>query len=364
MNLDLCAVAFALKGRKTLLTWVYASGNLNHYYRNIVMESGKGIAGRVHQSGKVLVIQNVDEELTEERQISFPITIVEGLKSLMAVPLWGEGKCEGVLLLAFREPDQITTELFEEAMSRITPSFCDFEVKYSVIGDAVGVEQAANFEAVPIYELMNYSVLQAREDERKRIAKDLHDSAVQNVLGVQFLVRTAKRAKDREKMMELLGQADELLSDIQDELRSLATSLRPASLDDLGLVASLNSYFSRMENVYSVKIHLRQNIGLTRYSANTEIAIFRVCQEAVRNSCKYSKCASIEVTLLDSKRFLSMRVKDDGVGYDTKNPDIRGGGMGMVNMKEWISLLDGEFSVNSVIGKGTTIEVSVPIISK
>lgn len=358
---DFCSMAFILEGPRPLLTWVYATGNQNHYFRKIVLESGKGIAGKVYKTGRVLVIQDVHKELTKDEQVDHPISLVEDLRSMIALPLWQKNKCTSILLLAMRSPNYMTPERFEDVMTHLCPKFCDFEVRYERIQDAMRGNTYQDYERAPVYELINYPVLQAREDERRRIARDLHDSVVQSILGVQLMVRNARHQQEPEHMHALLGQADEWLTKIQDELRSIATSLRPASLDDLGLIAALHSYFMRIETSHQVKIHFKQNVGNHRYTPDMETTFYRVCQEATRNSCKYAKSPEIEVSLFDSVNYLTLQIKDFGRGFDVENPEILGGGMGILDMHEWTDLVDGELTVQSKIGQGTLIRLTAPI---
>ena len=157
---DFVSLAIVLESSQQLLTWVHATGNRNTQYRRIVLEPGKGIAGEVYHGGNALLIQDANEEISEQDRFKYPITISEALRSILAFPLWKENKVAGILLLAFRSPNKITQELFGDVLRHITPVFCDFQVR-QVEFEAVGrAGDSAYTQPVPVYELMNYHIIE------------------------------------------------------------------------------------------------------------------------------------------------------------------------------------------------------------
>ena len=285
---EFVSLAMVLEAGRPLLTWVYATGNMNTRYRRIMLEPGKGIAGEVYKTGRALIIQNGHAELPEKERVKYPIMLAEGLVSVLAFPMWREERVQGVLLLAFREANLITEDLIDEVAAYITPSFCDYDVHPTTYDQVIRVGEESEIEAVPVYDLVNYQILRAQEEERRRIARDLHDSVVQELIGIQMLLRSIKYQPDLKSVLDLVDQADTRMNQIQNELRSIATSLRPVSLDDLGLVASFRSFFVRIKESHDVTVSFIENIKEKRFAREQEIVFYRVCQEAVLNACKYS----------------------------------------------------------------------------
>lgn len=113
----------------TVLTWQFASGNLNNRYKRIVLLSGKGVAGIVYKTGKPMFIQNVQAEIPKEDWIKYPIVVAEKLQSLGAVPLWSNNRVLGVLLVGFRQAGGLSEGLFNEFQSSINNGFGPFYAK-------------------------------------------------------------------------------------------------------------------------------------------------------------------------------------------------------------------------------------------
>ncbi len=358
--MDVVALAFVLEGARPLLTWVHATGNQSQHFRRIVLEPGKGVAGGVYRTGRTMVMQDVHKELAEDRLVDHPILIAEEIVSMMAIPLWQDEQVKGVLLLASRKADRITENIYTEVMHELTGDFFDYEVRNMLFAQALRVGEEYKAEALPVYELMRFPVLQAREDERGRIARDLHDSVVQSILGVQMLLRTAKYQPTREELNAVLEQADGWLNSIQTELRNVSVTLRPTVLDDLGLIAALHSHFKRLEDSYHVRVQFSENVGGNRYTSDMETSFYRVCQEASLNACKYSGSSEIRVRLQDTEDYLTLEVTDEGAGFDLENPEIKGGGLGMPDMMDWAELVDGELTLQTAPGKGTSVWLTAP----
>lgn len=358
---DFASLAMVLEVGRPLLTWVYATGNKNTRYRRIVLEPGKGIAGGVYRTGHAMVLQNAYAELSEKEHIKYPITLAEELMSVLAFPLWREERVQGVLLLAFRIPDRITRQLFDDVVSEIAPSFCHYEVKPVRFDQAIRVGETGEIDSVPVYELLNYHILRAQEEECRRISRDLHDSIVQELIGVQMLLRTMKYQPDQERMLQIAQQAEMHINQVQNELRNILTVLRPLPLDSFGLAAAFRSYFSQMEQRHKVTVRFSENIGERRFSREQEIIFYRVCQEAVLNSCKYSGCSEVAVSLLESQGYLTLEVTDHGVGFDPEHMDVKGTGMGLLGMADRAELIDGELTFQTAPGKGVSIWITAPV---
>lgn len=328
------------------------------------MEPGKGIAGEVYHGRNALLIQDANKEIPEQDRFKYPITIAEELRSILAFPLWHDDKVDGILLLAFRSPNRITRGLFYGVLNYITPEFCDFHVQKIDFEAVNHAGDSAYIQQVPVYALLNYHIIRAHEEERRHISRELHDSIVQQLVGVQMLIRGVKYQPSREKALEALEQIDQRMMEIQNELRTISTSLRPTVLDDLGLSASYRTYFNRIRESFGMHVHFHDHTGRSRYTQEQETVFYRICQEAVNNACKYSGCNEIEVFLVENDGFLTLEVVDHGVGFDSEHIHAQGSGMGLLGMADRAELIDGELTYWTAPGKGTTIRLTAPIAGK
>lgn len=355
LSLDFVGISLVHRGSHQLLTWPFAAGNLSNRYRRIVLTPGKGIAGMVYQSGQSMVIQNVQKEIPKDELTEYPIAIAEKLECLCALPLWRDSAVKGVLMLAFRTPERFTPEILDKISAAVRPEFCGFST-----GNHLHTQMLADLnkqvrpEKVPVYELLSYPILKAQEEERRRISRELHDGIVQELLGVQMALRTAKYQEDREDILQVARQADEALGRIQEELRNLSVRLRPVALDDLGLVAALRAHFRWVESSHGVLVHFEEDLQDTRYSQELELVFYRVCQEAVLNAYKYSGCDEVSVALTRQGSRLCLQVEDRGVGFSLEGP-ATGSGLGLRSMAERTELINGELIIHTAPGKGTRI---------
>lgn len=207
-------------------------------------------------------------------------------------------------------------------------------------------------------------VLAAQEDERKRIARELHDDAGQALTSVVLgLTRIEAAVADE----DVRAQAGELKSTAHHALhlmRDLARDLRPSTLDDLGLVAALGRYVSDYGAKHGIAVHFHAaSCEGMRLRTEAETALYRIAQEALTNVLRHAKATSVNVVLERRAGSVILVVEDDGVGFDP-GPGTHGShspGLGLLGMEERASLVNGTLRVESEAGRGTAIFVQVPL---
>ena len=357
---DFAGIASVIRDRRTLLVWRLASGNRNKNYLKIVLEPGKGVAGGIYRNKRAMVVQDTLQEYDEDEIVHSPILLAEDLRSFAAFPLWAEGDVEGVLLLAMRKKGMVSKERYDQVVGLLADGICGMEIRpdpYEIVQGG----RENDFRALPIYELVDVPVRAALHNERHRIAQDIHDSVIQDLLGVQMQLRTLKYAKNMEEMHQGLREADGHMSRILKELRTILVSVKPGILEDLGLCAALRKHFLFLETSYKMEIAFHENVGSTRFAEEIENVVYRICQEATANACKYSGTDRIEVELLMEDNILFLRILDSGMGFDTENPEIFGEGMGLPGMRFWAADVGASLTVHSEPGRGTGIFLEVPI---
>lgn len=203
-------------------------------------------------------------------------------------------------------------------------------------------------------------VIEAQENERKRISRELHDSIAQELMSAVVDMRVLKYMTQDEGLLTKMQHTEGAMTRLLDDIRRLAVELRPATLDDFGLEAAFRSHFKRIEQSYGLTIHFTSNLPHKRYESEIETVIYRVCQEAVFNAIKYAQVHTVQVSLFQLDDKLQLIVQDEGVGFQLSALP-QGTGLGLYGMQERSELVGGVCKVISALGKGTTIHLQVPI---
>lgn len=210
-------------------------------------------------------------------------------------------------------------------------------------------------------------ILEQQESERQRIARDLHDSTVQNLTNLVHKTELCMRIMDMDPIrakLELEIINNTIRYTIND-MRNIIHNLRPMSFDDFGLEVTLSRVVNQIRNNTEIEIHLTISGEKVMIPAVKALTLVRVIQEACNNSIKYSDASNIYIDFIYSEDNIELSVEDDGIGFDMngkKNEDNKSNSnLGISIMKERINLLSGEFGLNSEPGKGTKIKVIVPL---
>ncbi|MDF9839324.1 two-component system sensor histidine kinase NreB [Paenibacillus sp. PastF-1] len=202
-------------------------------------------------------------------------------------------------------------------------------------------------------------VIEAQENERKRISRELHDSVAQELMSAVIDLRVLKYMTDDEQLLRKVKQTEVSMTRLLSDIRNLSVELRPAALDDFGLEAAFRSHFKRMEQSYGLVIDFDSRLSEKRYGSEIETVVYRVCQEAVLNALKYAQVDMVKVTLTEKDGILRLQVEDEGIGFHPGD-EPGGTGLGLFGMQERAELVGGTFSVESQRGRGTRILLLVP----
>ncbi|MEJ2613228.1 MAG: sensor histidine kinase [Candidatus Thiodiazotropha sp.] len=209
----------------------------------------------------------------------------------------------------------------------------------------------------------------AVEEERKFIARELHDHLNAELLFIKLKLRRfkttcAKQDFDRDELRNAIDELLERVSNVYDSSRNIVTLLRPEVMDSLGLVGAIEEridLFVRSQPDCRISFTHEGDFSELNYSVS--IAIFRIVQEALTNAGKHAQAAKIEIHLyLKSKNCpsgINLRVTDDGKGFDIQNHSR--GRLGLISMRERTSELKGQLTVKSAIGEGTQIIACIPL---
>jgi PAS domain S-box-containing protein len=204
-------------------------------------------------------------------------------------------------------------------------------------------------------------LLRAQEDERKRIAREIHDSIGSSLSAVKFCIEhVASQMGQNLEAVESFTRVSSAMEQAIDDSRRIMSDLRPATLDDLGIVATIGWFCRRFEQIYA-DIAIERDIGLdeSEVPENLKIIIFRIMQEAMNNSAKHSRASKIYLRLLCEGGSIFLKISDDGVGFERTAAVSSGQGakFGLTSMRERAELSGGEFDIESSPGMGTAINV-------
>jgi two-component system sensor histidine kinase UhpB len=201
-------------------------------------------------------------------------------------------------------------------------------------------------------------VLKAQEEERRRLARDLHDEVNQALTAILLRLQALSQAAPPD-LSDELGEVKKLVNQAMSELLQLARQLRPTALDDHGLLPALATHVRRFAAQTGIEADLRTAGETSSLAPDQEIAIYRVAQEALANVARHAGASRVEVDLDADAAGLELRVRDDGRGFDAggSNPS---GGLGLDGMAERARLVGGELTIDSRPGAGTELVMRVP----
>lgn len=215
-----------------------------------------------------------------------------------------------------------------------------------------------------------FKILKALEEERRRIAREIHDGPAQSMSNIVLKAEICERLIDndlqnaKEEIKNLKSVVRQTLQDV----RRIIYDLRPMSLDDLGLIPTLQRYINSYIEANKIPIDLRIRGVVGNVKSVISLTIFRVIQEALSNIKKHANAKSVIINLDFSEKEISLSIIDNGVGFDleelkSKHFDINGG-FGLQSMRERIELLGGKFEIISHKGKGTRLTAVIPRVEE
>jgi len=274
-----------------------------------------------------------------------------GYRSRLSVPLQGRERVLGILNLLWREPDG--------------PSLVQLEVIKQVGAMvALALEKGRLFEEVRAgrerLEALSQRLLQVQEAERQHIARELHDEIGQALTALKLSLDTLKDVSLDDvaaRLDETRRQVNELLG----RVRNLALDLRPAMLDDLGLLPALLWLFERYSAQASVQVNFEHRGLEGRFNPEIETAAYRIVQEALTNVTRHAGVREVTVRSWSDASSLSVQIVDQGVGFDAQAALAAGATSGVAGMRERVLLLAGHFTVESTPGKGTRVSAELPL---
>lgn len=279
----------------------------------------------------------------------------KGLVSSTFVPLLSHGKLIGSLCLGMANRDDLTSDQLKIAS----------EVADQV---AVALHNTLLFEQVREGHLqmqtLSHCLIQVQEAERRHLARELHDEMGQSLTAVKIHLQEIEGASNDQTVLSDVHESIAIVEKIVSQVRSLSIDLRPLLLDDLGLIATLRWYVSRQSQLGGFSSNFAADPEKMILPPDMETACFRIVQEAITNVIRHAQAKKVHVEISQSEHEVLLLVRDDGVGFDVEAAQKRssqGLSMGLLGMRERVTLLEGEMEIESVSAYGTEIRVRFPL---
>jgi signal transduction histidine kinase len=207
-------------------------------------------------------------------------------------------------------------------------------------------------------------LLEVQEEERGRLARDLHDDIGQALTALKIQLESVPRSEGEGALRSRIDDCVETTRHTIERVRQLSLSLRPSQLDDLGLAAALRSHLDRQARVAGLVSHFDALEAPQELAPETETACFRVAQEAINNVLRHAHARNLWLHLAMVGGQLALSVRDDGRGFDVDSVRRRAGAagsLGLVGMEERVALVGGAFELRSLPGKGTVMLATFPL---
>ena len=211
---------------------------------------------------------------------------------------------------------------------------------------------------------LSHQILQAQEEERLRISRDLHDEIAQTLVGinVQLAALTQEAAGGPKGLQQKIAGAQQMVEKSVEKVHQFARKLRPALLDDLGLIPALHAFMKSFTKSTGVLTSLTAFAAVERLDTAKRTVLFRVAQEALTNVARHARAGRVEVIIQKLPEGICMKIKDDGKSFQVDRV-LHGKGrkhLGLLGMRERLEMVGGSFDVESTPGKGSTVIARIP----
>jgi two-component system sensor histidine kinase DegS len=310
------------------------------------LKLGEGFCGQVAQSGELMLVK----DSSRDPRLTRIAVRQEGLRSQIIIPLKSKGAVQGVLAVAARDSRQFLPEELELT---------------TAIGNQIGVA----IENARLYDNMRFYARQitlAQEDERKRIARELHDDTIQALIALSRRLDALSTLSEQlpEPALRYLKQLRELITSALRNVRHFIQDMRPPALDHLGLIPTLEGLTTDLAEKEGLEVELTVEGEKRRLTSEEELVLFRIAQEALNNVRRHSQASQVAIQMEFYPDGVRMTINDNGQGFEVpeKTGDlVATGKLGLIGMYERARLLHGTLVVQSEPGKGTKIIADVPI---
>jgi PAS domain S-box-containing protein len=346
---DVARIALREPG-SDVMSFRHLIGTRSRAYGLMRVEPGKGAGGYVLDTGGSFRTADygVDPRITGD---FLDLTVrEEGITAQLVVPIRGEARIEGLLYVENRMARPFTDQ-DEAVLARLADHA------------AVALKNAQLFADVRAarerLQALSRRLVDVQETERRHFARELHDEIGQGLTGLALTLEMSRRGRPEEARGHL-ADAQALVLELMARVRQLSLDLRPAMLDDLGLVPALQWLFERYTAQTGVAVAFRHT-GVGRLPPDVETAVYRIVQEALTNVARHARVREVAVRLAATPERLQLEVEDRGAGFDADAAQTASATGGLLGMRERVSLLGGRLSLTSAPAHGTRLTADLPL---
>ena len=218
---------------------------------------------------------------------------------------------------------------------------------------------AANAERIQEQETRINAVFQAQEEERRRIAKELHDGIGQTIGAIKMNYHSLSEKIEKPELLPEFQKVEKMLNNAGNEVRNISHQMIPKELEQFGLIPAIEGMLNLHFGNSPLKVEFEHSGFAERIGQQVELVLFRVLQELISNVIKHSQARQVSVQLIKLNTHVVMNITDDGIGFDAENR--KKGGIGLLNMASRIDAIKGHLHFESEQGKGTTVTIRTPI---
>ena len=312
--------------------------------------TGRGPTGTAIRTGQATVMNHIESDPTYAPWCE--VAKARGYRSSAALPLCHGEQVLGALNVYSAEPAYFTDERVQMLQSFANQA-------------AVAIQNARLFEQVRAgrerLQTLSRQLLEVQEAERRHIACELHDEVGQALTGLKLLLDMSTHLP-ADEVTASLGEAQALVNELVARVRDLSLDLRPAMLDDLGLLPALLWHFDRYTAQTNVRVTFKHSgLQRRRFGPEVETAAYRIVQEALTNVARHASVSEVTVRLWADQDTLGAQIEDQGTGFDPEAALAAGATTGLAGMRERAVLLGGQLTVESAPGAGTQVTAELPL---
>ena len=326
--------------------------NTDARLKKILVPADIGTTALILKTKRVTAISNY-----QRMKNAMPEFKQSGLVGMIGSPIRVEGKIFGIIAFGTRRPGR--------KFDREEKNLLELLAEHASVAILNAQFRKTRKEYEARLHQLSQGIITAQEEERKRIARELHDEHGQAVSLIKLRLEHLNQNWGKKlppPVRRELAEINQLLSRNIQDIRQLITMLRPSMLDDLGLVPTLRWWLSRFANETGIDTDLSLPRKWERLPGQTETAIYRIIQESLTNAARHSAATRVQVSLEKKDGRVQAEIADNGIGFRVEKVlNQPGGSVGLMGIEERVSLLGGKSSIKSQPGKGARIRVELPL---